>query len=346
MKTIIKIISIILTAVQIMFQMLNAQPSLQHLYNAPRVGDHIVKQQVEYKDPGRAGENVVWDFSYLELINDEYYLDYDSILGIYLTGTEHYTIYYHILTDTALWIDGFENPVNLAKYSKALLKDVYPLNYGDSIEQEYALDGIFSGRRPFAVFGQLKIKADAHGMLVLPSGDTLRKVLRVKTEQISLSDSSVLENYRYFARGFRYPVFEIVRDKRDNFATAFFFPPPQDEFFETPDSANQNLLAMDSVELENIQYQQNPWEGMYYNLSPNPVIDNMLFEIYLPKSVNNLRVQITHKNGVSVYNQNKGSFPEGLNAIWLNLSNLSFGNYLLDFWLDGYLVSGSIILKN
>jgi hypothetical protein len=236
------------------------------------------------------------------------------------------------------------------------LKDCYPLNYGDSVEEEYALEGVFSGQHSFSTFGAVKIKADAFGMLLLPNGDTLRNVLRVKTLQTSSADTSLCENHRYFARGFRYPVFEIIREYHydienpqntgeNNFSAAFFFPPPQDELFENPDTANMNLLLMDSIWAANSQPPQNEWEGMYYNISPNPVTDNMLFEIYLPKPVNNLRVILANKLGTPVINQNKGSFSEGLHSISINMSNCSFGNYMLDFWLDEYPVVGTVVLK-
>jgi hypothetical protein len=151
---------------------------------------------------------------------------------------------------------------------------------------------------------------------------------------------------RYFARGFRYPVFETIRmlsnDTNITFETAFFFPPPQDENFETPDTANANLLAETAYSEPT---QENPWEGMYYNLSPNPVSDIICFEIYLPKPVNNLNIQVANKSGIVVLSQQKGSFSEGLHSIFLNFSTFPFNYYALDFWLDGYLVSGSMVLK-
>lgn len=96
-------------------------------YNSPRPGDELIKQQVEYKDPGRDGANVIWDFGKLESINDEYSLVYsepylidksqyimgrDTIpskeikQGELLIGTEHNTMYYYRIKDNALWILG------------------------------------------------------------------------------------------------------------------------------------------------------------------------------------------------------------------------------------------------
>jgi len=44
--------------------------------NAYRAADRIVKQQVEFKDPGSSGTQLTWDFSNLQLINDDYKLNY------------------------------------------------------------------------------------------------------------------------------------------------------------------------------------------------------------------------------------------------------------------------------
>ena len=40
--------------------------------NSVRNGDEIIKQQMQYKDPGRSGENVIWDFSMLKAVNPKF----------------------------------------------------------------------------------------------------------------------------------------------------------------------------------------------------------------------------------------------------------------------------------
>jgi hypothetical protein len=54
---------------------LQAQQSDRHI---PQPGDEIVIRQVEYKDPGRNGENVIWNFSRLKSVNDEYTVTYSA----------------------------------------------------------------------------------------------------------------------------------------------------------------------------------------------------------------------------------------------------------------------------
>lgn len=72
---------------------LYAQLNADH--NSLRSGDVIIKQQVQYKDPGKVGENLLWDFSELELINDQYELVYSDapLIGdsIYVMGYTNLT---------------------------------------------------------------------------------------------------------------------------------------------------------------------------------------------------------------------------------------------------------------
>jgi len=51
---------------------LNAQNTLQSKYNMFRAGDQIIKQQIEYISPGQSGASVIWDFSKVSIVNEEY----------------------------------------------------------------------------------------------------------------------------------------------------------------------------------------------------------------------------------------------------------------------------------
>ncbi len=68
---------------------LSAQHSLHSTLNMYRPGDVIIKQQVNYKSPGRSGENALWDFSKLTPVNKEYKLTYSLRQDSLLKGTEH-----------------------------------------------------------------------------------------------------------------------------------------------------------------------------------------------------------------------------------------------------------------
>lgn len=172
-----------------------ASAQIVQRYNSPRAGDEIIKQQVEFKEPGREGENVIWDFGKLKTINTQYSLAYSApdllensyyILGRdtiqanndsiqYLIGTEHSTMYYLQVQNNSLSVLGHENATTSLKYIPSLLSITYPINYNEAHQKPYQSKGLYSCRIPFESLGEVKQTADAYGIMILPSGDTLKK---------------------------------------------------------------------------------------------------------------------------------------------------------------------------
>ena len=378
MKTYFYIIVLLLSGIP---GMLSAQHVLRRDLNLPRAGEEIIKQQVEYKNPGRAGENVLWDFGQLQSINDEYRLSYsepvaikdsiyilgmDTILvenltGKLLVGTEHYTMYYYYISKNRMLVMGHENPTTLLQYAEPLIASVYPMQYGDSCRRGYQAKGMYSSKFPFTSDGEAQIKADAYGMMILPSGDTLRSVLRTHTtqtirqvfqkgEQTTDLYNSSLETFKWFSKGYRYPIFETIRsiivtDSTEiiNFETAFFYP-PQEHYYLKKDLGNQALL--DSVRVGVAHPETDPWAGLTYNMLPNPVKYTPLeVEIYLPRPAN-IRVQLRNSMGLIVKDEVKGSFPTGVCSFQVETYSLTLGNYILDIWLNEKLISEIIMKRN
>jgi hypothetical protein len=361
----------------------SAQIVLRSELNLPRTGDVIVKQQVEWKNPGREGQNVVWDFSSLQAVNDEYSIEYSEppllgdtifVMGLdslssdslraLITSTEHYTMYYQMFDGNRLWTLGHENPTNLLHYTEPLLSGVFPLAFGDKDAQNYVAEGFYSSTDSVSTCGNVKIEADAEGMLLLPSGDTVKNVLRVKTVQrienkIKVADNigdtifvsrdtvvvSHLRNYKWYAKGYRYPVFETVQirenrdaqNEREIFGTSFFYPPQEHFYLETDE---ENLAVLDSLENANAD----PWAGLLYNYFPNPVKTYLDVELFLPRDANVI-IKIHSQTGITMLNENKGYFSEGLHHIRINLPSLAVGNYTLNILLNEHLVSGTIFKR-
>ena len=254
-------------------------------HNAPRIGDEIIKQHVDYKDPGRGWENVIWDFGQLSPVNAEYNLSYyeiplinDSIYvfgrdtipanevspGELFVGTEYYSSYYYRIKNDSLFAVGHENPMVLMRHTLPLSIVNYPFNYGDSIQSVYNSEGAYSMRQSVNSQGKIFIKCDAYGKIILPSKDTLDNVLRIKSVQTIIdADSSnyddqflfklETETYRWYVKGYRYPVFETVRsfeisDTSHNeiLSSAFFYPPEKHIYLED-DYLNMALIRQFSI---------------------------------------------------------------------------------------------------
>ena len=171
-------------------------------HNQIRPGDEIIKQQVEYQKPGEAGSNKVWDFSRLKTINDAYKLTYtvpplldDSlyIMGDYqfnkkqvkqgelIVGTEHHTMYYYQQQGDSLFLLGHENPTVRLQYTQPVLQLLFPAEYGQAeIVMGYNAKGLYSSTVPITSRGDITIGVDAFGKMILPTGDTLNPVVRIK----------------------------------------------------------------------------------------------------------------------------------------------------------------------
>lgn len=367
--------------------LLNAQ--ITRTYNAPRSGDEIIKQQVQFKDPGRDGQNVIWDFGKLKTINDEYTLNYTTpylkdnqyIMGSdtisdkdenfqnYLIGTEHSTMYYLKNTETSLEVLGHENATTGLRYNPRLLQMAYPTNYGEIHNREYQSKGLYSCRIPFESKGEVRQGADAYGVMILPSGDTLKHVLRVKTIQtieetiydvngsITSEIALDIENFKWYSKGYRYPIFETIKTIErsitdtipgDGFSTAFFFP-PQNHFYLDTDP--ENLAVLDS--LWNIDHQQKdpiisedntkPNTTLSYNFYPNPVSTILTVEYYLeqPSSVT---ISLYNLEGRLIKTVIKPISSSGVYSEQIDCSSLAKGTYIISIG-TGYKVYSDKMIK-
>jgi hypothetical protein len=362
------------------FWVASAQYILQSSLNGFRPDDVIIKQQVSYKDPGRTGANVLWDFSQLEVENDEYELLYSTENDTVITGMEHLTQYHYTLQNDSLLLWGFDNQTTKLHNVQPELLLKFPVNYGDTVNSYYYAHGKYGNRLELDAMGTIETGADSYGMMILPNKDTLKHVLRTHTikyiaedtrpisysyydklesplfitgdsiDQRLASDSVlfVVETFRWYEKGYRYPVFETVRSweqHRSNedyefLATAFFYP-PQEHYYLDNDEENLAILENEANEDTVII---DPWEGLTYNLYPNPVKTNLDVEMYLPKNANTIRIQLRSTMGLIVSDKNLGARPEGTYSFQVDMWTVPVGNYVLDIWLDDHLIS-EILMK-
>lgn len=328
--------------------------------NAYRAADQIVKQQVEFKDPGSRGRNMNWDFGMLQPINEEYTLDYfipDSSRMDTLCGLEHNTRYYYYQKRDSVWAIGFENSTTMMEYLKSELKICFPFGYGDTLFSYFEGKGQYSHRLELAVKGYTRVEADAEGELLLPNFETVKKALRVRTlrhytETGKDSVEMTLDTYSWYAAGIRYPVFESIKtsiskkgDKQDEhgvsmtdttvFSTSFYYPPEkQTSQIETeplPTETNEELEGACTVFTE-------------AQLMPNPVVDNLYISYKLTRAA---KVWFTvHNNtGIPLCQTSPKNMAEGYNNTTVNMSNLITGTYTLYVHVDDMVMQRVVVKK-
>ncbi|NDW17921.1 T9SS C-terminal target domain-containing protein [Dysgonomonas sp. 216] len=188
----------------LLFLVLSLSAQITHKNNVIRIGDEIIKQQIEYKDPGRSGQNVVWDFSKLQTINESYILSYtkpwmlndstyllagDSIVlnlqekETVIVGIEHDTRYYYHIINDSLFLKGYENPKTKMINIRPEITKIFPEIYGKSYFKYYEGKGKYCDFLSLDVIGVQSQIVDASGMIILPNKDTLNNILRIKTNK-------------------------------------------------------------------------------------------------------------------------------------------------------------------
>lgn len=197
LKSIIPMVMMILMF-NINIQSIHSQTTLKYSNQGFRAGDKLVKQQVRYKNPGRTGKDVIWDFSNLKEISGSYTVNYNETTRkskdtIFVSGTEHQTKYTYAYKSDSLLLLGFENPTSGMTFEKPQLLMKYPFIYGDSVFTGYSGKGSYNFTLLSETKGNMFTVADAVGTLILPDGDTVKDVLRVRTEHIFQQNTLPME---------------------------------------------------------------------------------------------------------------------------------------------------------
>ncbi|MFR9166176.1 MAG: T9SS type A sorting domain-containing protein [Dysgonomonas sp.] len=361
-------------------------------HSTPRIGDEIIKQQVEYKDPGRSGENVIWNFSTLKEINPEYKIKYippfivddklyvmgkdtfnikDVSEGELVAGYEHQTRYYYQCKDGEQYILGHENPTTLLHYNQPVRIMSEPMKYGQEINNTYSSYARYSNKIDIYTEGEVNVKADAYGIMILPSGDTLRNVIRIKTQQTYIESDTlrdplnqeklnmIVDNYKWYSKGYRYPIFETVRtrDLSDTTETAYystaFFYPPQEHYYLEDDY--ENLAVLDSLDNINNRQPNKPkpdpndpshWleNNFTYNYYPNPVITDLYVEYYLEASAE-VGISVYNIAGTLIKSIDKQKKEAGFYEETIDCISLPYGSYLLQIKVNNEIINQKFIKR-
>lgn len=247
----------------------NAQTALSLAANLMQPGDSVTKESVEYVFAGDDGDHAVWDFSNLET-GDIYCIKYDTLNNSQLVGYDLQKTYNYRIKNDSLFLIGYESPQLNVDYKQPLLIQPFPLQFNQTCSSAYHGEGRYCGTHYERNFGSVRITADAIGTLVLSEKDTLLNTLRVytvNTESIRLSKDScrndsdnmklvITEQYRWYARGYRYPVFETITsstyDNMDHVATSqLAYRCPPEIQIELNDSTNERIRQTMQLESGN-----------------------------------------------------------------------------------------------
>lgn len=213
---------ILLLFVLFCYTVSDAQNRLSVKNNLIHFGDSVTKEKVDYVGLNSVGEQDLWDLSGLRN-NGIYYIKYDTI-DSELIAYDHQRTYKYSISGDSLLMVGYESQLQRMDYCKPQLVMPYCLSLGESCQTVYWGEGRYSGTHYERVFGSIRTEADAEVTIILSDSDTLPNTLRIYsviTESIRLNRDSCLndsdnlkqvitEHYQWYARGYRYPVFETI----------------------------------------------------------------------------------------------------------------------------------------
>ncbi len=421
MKKILSVVLIVPFAVLSLF----SQPVLDASLFCPRPGDALSREEVVFKDPGRPGKSVFWDFSSLIPVEKKKIRLPESLdlSRIDFTKTD-ISQYFHEVSDAAapvsywasssgytvesssgmlthysssgdsLLVRAYENPTTSVSYSRPAVALRFPVSYKDHILSYYYGEGNYADALAITLRGSLESEADAYGRLILPGQDTLDNVLRIRLVDTSIDERTphelkklekaktkkegeaekqekellkeieqalkksirlhIIETCRWYARGYRYPVFETRREyveengRSTNETLRAFLYSPASQRADYLDKDPANLALLDNLSQPNHSSPQGPNDNplqvtaaIHYNFYPNPVTTDLSVEVSLPDdtpfnvSLYSLQGQLLYSTRCEKHN--------GLHTETVPMGNLLQGNYLLRINCSGETFTEKIV---
>jgi len=200
------------------------QISLTYENHALKAGEIHETQQAEYKTSGKAGANIVWDFSDLQCIGSHATSVLEASQTVYGSEFSHTNIaveevdkyFYFNISETENNYFGIMSENNVIHFDQPVTKMKYPFTFGDNFSGTFTGSGLYAGEIPTNVEGFYKAECDAFGTIILPGNSKIENVIRVKYYQeiIETGYCSVVQTattkYFWYSLQSRYPIVSIL----------------------------------------------------------------------------------------------------------------------------------------
>lgn len=207
------------------------QNILDEQFNLMRKNDAVLYEQVDYYNPGNAGEDEVWDFRSANILNKDNY-----VMEISVDSSSRYHKLIGNETFSYVYDSGYlkqyktENRLSKILYFDKKVSIKYPFQFCDSIKESFQGYGMYCGNHFIRLKGDVFVKADGAGQVILSEKDTLNNVIRIYTVSttsmnmgVDFADLDTLntkqeieEKYEWFCKGFRYPLYVIIQKSSYN----------------------------------------------------------------------------------------------------------------------------------
>ena len=321
--------------------------------------DSLQKSRIRYFSPGNGGRNKVWDFSRkLSSKGSAQVMFLTDSTGV-VTVVETGKISYYRTTPDTLILFGSESPLEKRVYAVEKVSKKFPLEYGDSIGEDFKCDGMYCGNHPFRESGTTTIKVDAIGSIVLAENDTIRDVRRVHTVDayaICMDlDSAALdtarltqvidERYEWFIPYSQYPIVEEMTsttyDNMDIIGTTKYaycnLPENQVAYYITPEDEDETDEEQDGFSDEE---QQSP-DIIHYQIETNGKVVVITYDLDAEATITTIVAK--HTGMLCMSRQWTQEAGQGYSA-QIDCNGLRPGMYILYINVNGKVYSDKVTL--
>jgi hypothetical protein len=328
------------------------QVTLTARNNSPLPGDSSGTSDINYINPGNAGENQVWDFSGIQYTGKKTFCGVQEDLTYKMTGSNEKGLilkeegyeYQYTTGENKYEETGYSNPSRklTLSYSDPVVKMSYPFSYGQQFSDRFTGVGWYSEKSRIDLNGVYTVTADAFGTLILP-GRILKNTLRVEAVRESLqvntcgSTQSHVVKYYWFAPGYRYPVMMVSTTTNK---TGMREPVVVQHAWVNLNQQPAGAFATGVVSGEETEAGGN--DVVVY---PNPFSEQLSYSYMLQKQVP-VMVELYDMSGkFNLKVEKKQVQPEGLHTGNINatIMGLTPGVYYLRFTLDKQVVVSKIV---
>jgi hypothetical protein len=328
------------------------QGTLTFLNNGLLPGDSSRTVEINYIDPGSAGENQVWDFSGIQYTgkNSPWAVTADDSQKRTVTSDKNIILceegynYQYLSGETSLVETGYVNAGKkmTLNYSDAVVRMKYPFAYGQSFSDPFSGVAWFNETSRIDLSGEFIVTADAFGTLILPDR-ILKNTLRVKSSRQSLqigvcgSTQSNTDKYFWYAPGYRYPVLMVCITANSHSG--------KEPVYVKSAWVNLNQQAAGSVATGS---DPNSQVGTVENsviVFPNPFNEQLTYNYFLRKQLT-VTVELFDMSGkFNLRVEKKQLQSEGLHTGTINAPAIGLppGVYYLRFTLDKQVVVTKIV---
>ena len=343
-----------------------AQNILTKEANLIQSGDSLIKECVEYVSAGDAGDNAVWDFCGFEETGSKYQIRFSALDSTGLVAYDARQTVKYTLSHDSLFLVEVETPQQNTKYSQLPLILSFPFGLNQTFKTCYNGEGRYCGTHYKRNFGTVKTIADGQGTIILSESDTLPNTLRVytvTTEAIRLNKDScrndsdnlkqvITEHYRWYTRGYRYPVFETITsstyDNLNHVGTQqYAYRCPPDMQTGLTDDVNEQIRKEDKsmINYRNKGESSTNQDGgtcFHYDIKTNGNQVTVTYDITATSRIHVMIVDIMGR----VYRDLQQTNDPGIGYVMdIDCSGLHRGQYIFYINVNGTIYNAKIPIK-